>query len=269
MNADTEAEHAAVHDNLLKFGVTRSTTKRQVMVVPYAGTFTSCLNYTREEIDDWHKEGNARIWSVDDEQIHITRLSRLIWDAISDTVVKAKEAMKWLTDIARVYSKWANENLPAGYERRMTWKTPDGFEVVHWRPEETKHRLSTYLDGRVDLVFYSLGDSLSSRDMATAIAPNFIHSMDASHLRQAVVAGKCLGLTHFAVIHDSFGTHAANMDVMLNQAIKPTFIKMYRGNLLKDFANSLPLPVQQEMPALPEQGTLDIEAISKSQFMFS
>lgn len=253
----------------IKFGIDRKITKRQVMVVPYAGTFSSCLEYTRDSVNEKLKDGQLCPWDTTDETDHqqrIVYLSRLIWDAIDRVVVKGKEAMRWLTDVARVYTKDANKQQGNAHSKRMTWVTPDGFEAVHFRAEDKKKQLETYLDGRVQLTYYEETNRLDPKDMALAIAPNFVHSLDACLLRMAVIKGLDLGIGDFGMVHDSFGVHASEMPVFLSQCVKPAFVEMYTGNVLQNFADRYK---DLDLPELPQFGTLDLSGVLESDFFFS
>lgn len=256
----------------IKFGINRKITKRQVMVVPYAGTFSSCLSYTREAVAERLAEGYQCQWDASEPTEHnprITLLAQLIWAAIDETVVKGKEAMRWLTDAARAYTKWANGQPGKAYDKRMSWVCPDGFEAVHFRPEESKHRLNTVLDGRVQLVYWEATDKLSAKDMSLAVAPNFVHSMDACHLRLTILKAAERGLRHFGMIHDSFGVHAADMDEFLEHCVKPAFIQMYQANVLEQYIQRLPIEVTAKLAPVPEFGGLVLKDIQKSEFFFS
>lgn len=253
----------------IKFGIDRKITKRQVMVVPYAGTFSSCMEYTRDAVNEKLKEGHLLPWdsSGPDHNDRIVYLAKLIWQAIDQVVIKGKEAMRWLSDAARAYTKVANLQEGSAHAKRMTWVTPDGFEAIHYRPEDKKKRVATFLDGRVDLTYYEETDRLNPSDMALAVAPNFVHSLDACLLRMAVMKGLALGLGSYGMVHDSFGVHAADMSTFLYRCIKPAFIEMYQGNPLEDFKARLPDGL--ELPDLPKQGILDINGVMDSEFFFS
>lgn len=255
----------------IKFGINRKITKRQVMVVPYSGTFSSCMEYTREAVLEKIKEGHPCPWdhmNPDDHNKRIVYLSKLIWQAIDEVVVKGKQAMQWLADAAREYAKWANKNLKgSAYSKHMTWVTPDGFEVIHYRADEKQKVFNTYLDGRVQLSYYEETERLSSKDLALAVAPNFVHSLDANLLRASVNKGLDLGITHYAMIHDSFGVHASRMSIFLNQCVKPAFVEMYQQDVLKEFADRLPPDLTVE--PLPCRGTLVLEDVANSEFFFS
>jgi DNA-directed RNA polymerase len=253
----------------LVFGINRKITKRQVMVVPYAGTFASCMEYTREAVKDKLKEGVMAPWGDQDPNPWIVYLSKLIWEAIDLTVVKGKEAMRWLSKSASEYTRWANKLEGTAYDKRMSWVTPDGFEAIHYRASEKQRRVETYLDGRVNLAYHEPTMKLEGRDMALAVAPNFVHSYDACLLRMSVVKGLDLGITHFGMVHDSFGVHACDMARFVQGCIKPAFIDMYQENALAKFEGRLPDEVRVGIDPVPEMGTLDINGVLENEFFFS
>ena len=255
----------------IKFGINRKITKRQVMVVPYSGTFSSCMEYTREAVLEKIKEGHPCGWDMNDTADHTQRivvLAKLIWSSIDEVVVKGKQAMQWLSKAASEYAKWANKHLTGNaYTKSMKWVTPDGFEVIHYRADEKKKRLPTYLDGYVQLSYYEEMDKMSSKDLALAVAPNFVHSLDANLLRASVNKGLAVGITDYAMIHDSFGVHASRMGEFLNQCVKPAFVEMYQEDVLQQFAAKLPEVL--ELEALPTKGNLVLEHVTQSEFFFS
>lgn len=254
----------------ITFGVDRKITKRQVMVVPYAGTFASCMEYTRTAVQEKLKEGHPCPWGDEDPHERIIYLSKLIWNAIDQTVVKGKEAMRWLSKAASTYTKWANKQPGTMFDKRMRWKTPDGFEAIHYRAFEKEKRVDTYLDGRVQLTYREQTDKLDSKDMALAVAPNFVHSYDAALLRMSVMLALVKGVTtHFGMVHDSFGVHASDMDRFLKECVKPAFIAMYEDDVLADFATYLPPEVVEALEPLPDFGSLDLAGVQDSEFFFS
>jgi len=264
-------DEPVITKNLIKFGVNRKMTKRQVMVVPYAGTFSSCMEYTREGIKDRINEGHECPWdasNTEEHNNHVVFLSRLIWEAIEETVVKGKEAMKWLSDAARAYTKVANKRDGTAHDKRMEWTTPDGFEVIHFRPGMTKERVNTFLDGRVALTIYDETQTLDPKDMALAVAPNFVHSLDACHLRMAVVRGLDRGVTSFGMVHDSFGVHAALMPSFLSECVKPAFIDLYQNDVLEQLHDRV-VKEGVEITPPPSKGKLVLEDVLHSEFFFS
>jgi DNA-directed RNA polymerase len=105
--------------------------------------------------------------------------------------------------------------------------------------------------------------------MSLAVAPNWVHSLDANLLRASLYKGLALDtpIMSYAMIHDSFGVHASRMTEFLNECIKPAFVEMYAGNVLHEF--SCRLPITLDLGPLPEQGSLDPNGVLKSEFFFS
>ena len=110
-------------------------------------------------------------------------------------------------------------------------KTPLGFPFrqAYNKTETRQVELSLQggakmkLDVRVEL------DDIDYGKQNRAFAPNIIHSMDASH--KSLVANrlyKKYGITDFSMIHDSFGAHFGNMDLLLKET-RLAFLEMYEG----------------------------------------
>jgi len=108
------------------------------------------------------------------------------------------------------------------------------------------------------------------------IAPNFVHSMDASHLQLTVNAAYEHGIHHFAMIHDSFGCHASDASD-LAAILRDTFVKMYQYYDLADFRDDIVSQLEEsgvpelvhELPELPEKGDLDLDVIRDSLYFFA
>lgn len=267
--AELMHEGGAMAKACIAFGIDRKITKRQVMVVPYAGKFSSCLNYTREALQEKLLSGVMATWSKDDYDETVSYLAKHIWSAIDAKVSRGKGAMYWLTAIAGAYSRNMNKrtDLPV-YDRRMTWNTPDGFEVSHFREDTTLRKVETTFEGRLRLSYLTGTGKLSVRDMSLAVAPNFVHALDATHMRMTVNMAQVLGIKHFAMIHDSFGVHSRFMEKFLEHAVKPAFVEMYeRHDVLQEFADRFSSVCK--IPARPEQGTLDLQGVLQSEFFFS
>jgi DNA-directed RNA polymerase len=224
------------------------------------------MEYTQQGYDDKLKAGHQRMWDKAQDKQMVIMLSRYIWEAIDQVVVKGKVAMDWLSSVAREWTKYHNKLDCSGYDKRMSWVTPDGFQVVQFRSSKKKHQQDTYMNGRVRLTYYDDTPKLDSKDMALSVAPNFVHSLDATHLRMAVNRGIAEGITDFAMIHDSFGVHAAQMPKFITKCVKPSFVDMYTKNdPLADLYNSLPF----NHDLFPQKGDLDIEGVFESEFFFS
>src|SRR5437762_2991440 len=120
--------------------------------------------------------------------------------------------MKWLR-VARALAK-AN--------RGMEWTTPSGFRVVHEAREPKTPRITT--SDRTFLVYQE--DETRKIDLSKqteGIVAHLVHSLDAAHMMLTVNRLQTGGVHHFAIIHDSFGVHASDID-FLNLALRDEFV---------------------------------------------
>jgi DNA-directed RNA polymerase len=207
------------------------------------------------------------------------------YQAVVTVAPKADEAASWIQQVAAVL---AHESLS------MVWRTPTGMPVVQRYSEYTSKRINLWLYDRQVLVpegndrIDAEGNILSrvqllireaptkrveKKRMRSASSPNVIHSMDGAHLQRSVVMGKAAGIEHFAMIHDSFGTHAGNSALFAN-IIREAFVSIYQDYCplaeLDRYARSV-LSDQgiEKLPPIPAKGDLDLTAILKSLYAFA
>jgi DNA-directed RNA polymerase len=276
LDASTGGDNSEIAASWLRSGLlTRSCFKRPTMTYGYGSSQfgfrdqieTDTLRpayraYQRGE-GPWHFEDNGFKASL--------YLAKITQQAVERTVVKAAECMAWLKDIASVVT---SEGLP------VRWTTPDGFPVVQHYRELKAHRIDTMIFGsRVTISLLrpvldeSGKDVVSRRRQASGLSPNFVHSLDATHLRLAVRRAAAEGIKDVALVHDSFGTHAADTGrffVILREAL----VEMYtEQDVIADFAAQmraqLSPAVRDKIPAAPAHGTLDRRAVVESDFAFA
>lgn len=251
-------------DAWVRFGINRKITKRPVMVLPYGGKFKSCLDYVRDAVKERLDAGEENPFG-DDIHKATGLLAKVIWASIGDVVVAARAAMSWLQACARVCNS-------AGVPIR--WTTPSGFVVLQDYREMTATRIKTRFNGSV-IWFASteVSSRIDASKQASAVSPNFVHSLDASALMLTVGRALDEGIHSFAMIHDSYGTHAADTD-KLNRILREEFVGMYlRHDVLANFrdeiSKQLPAVAAAQLPPLPPKGTLDLEAVKDSAYFFA
>jgi DNA-directed RNA polymerase, mitochondrial len=98
----------------------------------------------------------------------------------------------------------------------MCWVTPMGLPVVQPYRRSKMHTVSTVLQ-TITLTTQSDFLPVSRKKQRSAFPPNFVHSMDASHMMITCLKMKNLDL-NFAAVHDSYWTHPADVPV-LNQVL--------------------------------------------------
>lgn len=241
------------------FGITRKITKRPVMVLPYGGTTKSCRDYVREAVYEEINEGGKRNLFGEELFRATSWLSVVVWDSIGEVVVAARAAMSWLKEVTRVAGS------------AIQWGVPSGF-VVHQDYKKLAHtRVDTKLYGStIKLVLATATDDTDRRRQLNGVAPNFVHSLDASALVGTVGYAVDSGVSSFAMIHDSYGTHAASTDI-LAACTRHAFVDMYEDhNVLAEFRDSIAALLSlEELPAVPVAGDFDLKEVLDSQFFFA
>lgn len=256
MQASTNPEDAELRSRWLTHGIDRSVVKRSVMTTPYGVTKRSATRYV---IDDYLKDGKAPCFAKEEHYKAATVLISYAWPAIGDVVVKSREAMDWLSTCAKlIVDAYGDDN-----DGVISWVTPSGFISTQAYYQVNEHRISTRINGITRIKVLSEKDDANSRRHASGLAPNFVHSMDAAHLHLVAAACADKGFD-LAMIHDDYGTHAADAEDMYH-IIRQVFVKMYEQNdPIEDFARAYPI-----CPVPPKKGTLDLREVLQSHYFFS
>lgn len=246
----------------LAFGITRKTTKRVVMTLPYGATLFSAKDYVAEYMSEREKEAEALFGDKKARRRACVWLAKYMWKVIGEVVIAARSGMDWLQQCAKLCAK---ASMP------IVWTTPVGFVVRQAYPE-LKHRVVKTMFGD-RIIRPSITDELDTLDrnrQVNGIAPNWVHSRDAAHLMITVCVAKDNNIRSFAMIHDSYGTVAADTD-LLSRCLRETFVHLYDGtNALDDFRKEIvSLVGDQEVPPTPNFGKLDVAGVRGSDFFFA
>ena len=234
----------------LAHGINRTLVKRSVMTLPYGSTRFSCADFIA---DDYLKQGYAPEFDKNDYRDAAQYLSHFVWEAIAEVVVKAREAMSYLQGQTKGILKDHDA---------IRWITPSGFPVYQYYQKIEMHRINSKLLGKTQLRINRDGDKADPHRHRNGIAPNFIHSNDAAHLHLVTVSASRYNLS-LAMIHDDYGTHAADADLLYG-IIRTEFVNMYTVNdPLQDFAD------RYDLPKPPEKGNLDLNLVLDSPYFFS
>ena len=102
----------------------------------------------------------------------------------------------------------------------------------------------------------------------SAFPPNFVHSLDSTHLMLTAVECHKIGI-EFAAVHDSFWTHACDIDKM-NNVLREQFVNLHSqpllDDLLKGFRSQFPSIKFRE---IPQRGNFDLSGVIKSKYFFA
>lgn len=250
---EAEEDENGYRQRWLKHGMNRSLVKRSVMTLPYGSTRYSCAEFI---VQDYLRQGKVPEFEKAEYARAANWLSHFVWKAIGEVVVKAREAMQWLQSAARQLVKVGQQTL--------SWTTPSGFPAVQAYWEQSVHQIHTQLCGGMRLSMKRDVDIPDLNRNKNGIAPNFVHSLDASHLTLTVNAAVADGIGSLAMIHDDYGTHAADSQ-RLYEIIRERFVWMYEEHdMLAEVKARYP-----QLPEPPAKGDLDIRQVLDSRYFFS
>lgn len=278
----------------LKYGVSRSVVKRNVMTFAYA---SEKFGFKQQQMEDLMKPLSDEVlegirsehpFGSDDGHKAAAYMADKVWKAVNQVVNKAAVGMKF---IQRCASVLAHEAKP------LTWTTPIGLPVVHAYKEWEINRVRIYLyDKEIQVADKSVYSKVAANGndvyncimcnirtkpkgtidktkQRNAAAPNFIHSLDASHLMFTALAGKQHGMDDFLLIHDSFATHMADTDEFF-YLIREQFVAMYEQfdvfqMLFDSTYEALSEDGKDKLESPPEKGDLVIRGVLESDYAFA
>ncbi|KDD18643.1 DNA-directed RNA polymerase [Bordetella bronchiseptica] len=237
----------------IRHGINRKLVKRSVMTLPYGSTRYSCADFI---VKDYLRKGEAEEFEPTQYASAANFLSHLVWESIGEVVVAASSAMSWLQRCARGIIKDGHSQIE--------WVAPSGFPVTQVYNKREEIRINAKLFGGCRLWVHKDVDEPKSSGHKNGLAPNFVHSMDAAHLTLTTLACQEVGINSLAMIHDDYGTHAADTQ-RLYEIIRRTFVEIYeRNDPIQDFYQRYP-----GLPEAPPRGGLDLQQVLRSEFFFA
>ncbi|XP_037106422.1 DNA-directed RNA polymerase, mitochondrial [Syngnathus acus] len=266
-----DAESGLKIAQVLEGFINRKVVKQTVMTVVYGVTrYGGRLQIEKrlKEIDEFPKE---YVW----EASHY--LVRLVFNGLKEMFTGTREIQDWLTESARLISK-------AGHT--VQWVTPLGLPII-----QPYHRTrSQLLNSRIQQINLRINYDIKQRPdimkQKNAFPPNFIHSLDSTHMMLTALHCHSFGLT-FVSVHDCFWTHALTVDTM-NKVCREQFVALhsqpilqelsdfllhkYCSRLTPDRKNKMYLEDRRLMLLLaevPQTGDFDLSQVKESTYFFS
>ncbi|CAI8019764.1 DNA-directed RNA polymerase, mitochondrial [Geodia barretti] len=95
----------------------------------------------------------------------------------------------------------------------MEWVTPLGLPVVQPYHKMYQKSVSTQLQGLNMRVAWNPSYPPDTRKQKNAMPPNFVHSLDSTHMMLTALHAHRAGIS-FVAVHDSYWTHACFVDTM-------------------------------------------------------
>ena len=246
--------------------VTRKVVKQTVMTNVYGVTFIGAKRQVRKQLDDLLTDfPNTREVNLILASLYI---ARKIFVALAKMFNGAHDIQYWLLDCARRISEsLAPEQVAyivgaatdeeaatdeasrslfkrkpvnktslkemTDFKTSVIWTTPLKMPVVQPYRKKSAKRVDTSLQ-KITIMDRSVANPIDKVKQLQAFPPNFIHSLDATHMYLTALKCDEAGLT-FAAIHDSFWTHAGDVHAM-NGIIREAFIRMHSEDIISRLA---------------------------------
>lgn len=222
---------------LLKDKLVRKVIKQTVMTNVYGVTFIGARAQIANQLKDIAGFDETKVYPAS------TYLARKVFLAVRSLFEGAHLIQDWLGETASKISKSVRLDIEAvtikngkrpNFMSSVIWTTPVGLPIVQPYREDKKTQIKTKLQSVFLSDPYAMR-GVNPRKQRTAFPPNYIHSLDATHmLLSAAECGK-KGMD-FASVHDSYWTHAADVDEM-NKSLRSAFIRLHEVDLIEQLRN--------------------------------
>ncbi|XP_078054386.1 DNA-directed RNA polymerase, mitochondrial [Mustelus asterias] len=266
-----DAEKGVRIAQILEGFINRKVVKQTVMTVVYGVTrFGGRLQIEKrlKEVEDFPKD---YVWDAS----HY--LVQQVFSSLKEMFTGTRGIQDWLTESARLISKSGSS---------VEWITPLGLPIV-----QPYHRTrNTLLRSNLQNLNLQISHDATQRPdtvkQKNAFPPNFIHSLDSTHMMLTALYCYSAGVT-FVSVHDCFWTHAYTVDIM-NKVCREQFVVLHSQPILKDLSKFLVNKYRYNIPAdrkskklqdyqrmmellskVLETGEFDLEKVKQSTYFFS
>jgi len=234
--------------------ITRKFTKRNTMTQPYSVTKFGMYKQLVEVLDDMEATG-SKFWTHDNWMV-AKLLTQLNDRAIVETVQGARIGQNFLKEVTSDLVKQG---------KYIFYTTPFiGFPVLQKINKVKLKRIKTEV-GR--LAIHQDTDEIHQVKMVNGIAPNFVHSLDATLLMLTLLLLVDDGCKSFHFIHDQYGV-PINQIPNLNKRVREAFVKLFGSKPLERWLHQVYKGYPKEADDVLIN-TLDLNDVLKSKYIFS
>ncbi len=230
------------------------------MTTVYGVTFVGASRQIKGQLKDKQLVPEKDIWQAG------AYLARHTFASVGDLFAGARAIMDWLAHSAKLIAQAGSP---------VKWITPLGLPVV--QPYRVTNAPKEYVKTMLQTI--CLKKSVEElppnpNRQKSAFPPNFIHSLDSTHMLMTAVKMAEMKLT-YASVHDSYWTHACYVDEM-NKVLREKFIELHSEPLLQQLLQNfkdLDLKDKDGNPLqfkpLPPRGKLDLREVANSPYFFN
>tara|TARA_R110000824_G_C15198914_1_gene675490 strand:+ start:51 stop:1883 length:1833 start_codon:yes stop_codon:yes gene_type:complete len=242
----------------LMYLATRKAAKVPVMTWGYNATRMTSMEHLGKMFgatQEWDVDQECYVTTGDGLERAVTgKLGCELYDCINDMLGPLTAAVEWVTEAAGIISSADNAEVH--------WITPDGFECMQRKVKGQRRQLKCALSNGAEFLLEILDFTPPIPNTAkhrSAIAPNIIHSLDATHLRMVARVLESMGLP-MVFIHDSFATHCNYRDELYT-AIVNTFADLYDMDYLAQLKAYWEERYSVELDPTPELGEWNPDSV--------
>lgn len=240
--------------NEFKGKVTRKLTKRNTMTQPYSVTKNGMYKQLLDELNDM-EDTNCKFWTEDNWKV-----AKFLTDLNDRAIVEVVKGAR----IGQNFLKEVTADLVKG-GRYISYRTPIvGFPVIQKINKFKEQQIRTEIGM---LSIYQSTDEIHQIKMVNGIAPNFIHSLDATLLVITMRKLYELGCNSFHFIHDQYGV-PINQVVNLNKCVREAYYDLFSKDPLKMWLSQ----VYKGYPKSSDEimiNTLNLKDVLNSKYIFS
>lgn len=232
--------------------VERSVVKQNVMTNVYGVTAIGARQQVKEKL---------RIRGLHGDPLYKGSfyLANVTMQTLADECRGSAACMRWIREMASQITKENKKSL-------IRWTSPIGLEVVQPYRNWSSVVIVTMMQ-KLKLQVEGGNLDVKRGKHTRSMPPNFIHSVDSSHMMMAATASRNAGIA-FGAVHDGFWSHSASMGE-LSRVLRSTFVRLHEQYSLSELHAELQRRFGAELPAPPELSAYDIKQVIASDYMFS
>nr|DBA28382.1 TPA: hypothetical protein GDO54_008760 [Pyxicephalus adspersus] len=244
----------------------RKVVKQTVMTVVYGVTRYGGRLQIEKRLRETDSFPQEHVWDAS----HY--LVQQVFSSLKEMFSGTREIQHWLTESARMISKSGST---------VEWVTPLGLPII--QPYHRSRNVAfqsnlqvLYMKNKNDV--NEQPDTLKQKN---AFPPNFIHSLDSTHMMLTALHCYALGLT-FVSVHDCFWTHADTVDIM-NKVCREQFVSLHSQPILQDLSKFLlqkycnglqsksseSMKMKNHFSIVPPTGSFNLNNVKDSTYFFS
>ncbi|XP_021497542.1 LOW QUALITY PROTEIN: DNA-directed RNA polymerase, mitochondrial [Meriones unguiculatus] len=252
--------------------ISRKVVKQTVMTVVYGVTRYGGRMQIEKRLRELNDFPQEFVWEASHYLVH------QVFKSLQEMFSSTRAIQQWLTESANLISH-------AGWP--VEWVTPLGIPIIQPYHREVKFQIK---GGIQTITFTSSVDGTQKPNtlkQKNGFPPNFIHSLDSSHMMLTALHCYRKGLT-FVSVHDCFWTHATDIPVM-NEVCREQFVRLHSQPILEDLSvflderfcsdssirslkpadRVLITKLQDTLQSLPVKGIFNLEQVMRSTYFFS